>query len=210
MFNVCENCGRYRADKQIDKPTGSAQLDSALQSWAICPECDHRHRFIMQPLMIICGPSGAGKTTVCNKLMGSFQEAVILDADILLGMSDFWESWLRLAKNIGQSGRPVVLFSSGAIPPNIEPCVEARYFSAIHYLALVYDDDLLEKRLKARPEWRNSSSSEFIIEQTRFNRWFKNEGAKAYPQMERLDTSQDPIDKTVEKVANWITSKLTS
>ena len=198
MFNVCENCGQYHADKVIDKTS----------SYAICQDCGHKHRFIMQPLMIICGPSGAGKTTICSQMMGNFQDAVILDGDILLGMGDFWESWLRLAKNIGQSGRPVVLFSSGAIPPNIEPCIEARYFSAIHYLALVYDDDLLEKRLKARPAWRNSGGDEFIVEQTRFNRWFKNEGAEKYPQLELLDTSQDSVDITVEKVTTWIKSNL--
>ena len=98
MFNVCDNCGTYHADKVID-PTGH---------YAICQDCGHKHRFALQPLMIICGPSGAGKTTVCNRLIGRFQDAVILDGDILWGVDNFFNTWLRMAKNIGQSGRPVV------------------------------------------------------------------------------------------------------
>lgn len=198
MFNVCDNCGTYHADKVID-PTGH---------YAICQDCGHKHRFALQPLMIICGPSGAGKTTVCNRLIGRFQDAVILDGDILWGVDNFFNTWLRMAKNIGQSGRPVVLFSSGAIPPNIEPCVEARYFSAIHYLALVYDDKLLEERLKARPEWRNSRTVEFITDQLNFNRWFKEQAAIGGSKMTLLDTTQDSIDVTTQKVTDWIDSHL--
>ena len=58
------------------------------------------------------------------------------------------------------------------MPGNIEPCVERRYFSQIHYLALVCDDNELARRLQARPAWRGSGNPAFIDNQIRFNRWF--------------------------------------
>ena len=45
MFNVCDNCGLYRADKIID-PAGP---------YAICPECGHKHTFRYLPLLIVAG-----------------------------------------------------------------------------------------------------------------------------------------------------------
>ncbi len=47
MFNVCYQCGQYRADKIID-PSGPA---------AICPECGHRHPFRKLPLLVVGGAS---------------------------------------------------------------------------------------------------------------------------------------------------------
>jgi hypothetical protein len=152
MINVCHNCGQYRADKIID-PKGP---------FAICPVCQHPHSFRQLPLFVVCGPSGAGKSTVCERLVITVTEVVILDADILWRPEfnkpddhyrDFFETWLRLGKSIGQSGRPLALFNAGAIPDNIEPCIERRYFGEIHYLALVCDDEVLVERLKQRPGW---------------------------------------------------------
>ena len=59
--------------------------------------------------------------------------------------------WLRIAKNVGQSGRPVV-FCGSAFPEHFEECPERSDFSKLYYLTLVCDDDLLVERLQQRPE----------------------------------------------------------
>src|ERR1051325_3653167 len=112
MINVCFQCGMYRADKNID-PSGP---------FAICPECGYRQRFAYLPLLVISGASGTGKSTICQQLVGKMKEAVLLDTDILWrpefntpenNYREFFETWLRMCKNIAQSGRVVALFGAG-------------------------------------------------------------------------------------------------
>lgn len=210
MFNVCHQCGMYRADKLID-PAGP---------YAICPECGHAHPFRALPLTIVSGASGAGKSAVCNALVGHFTDAVLLDSDILWcpafnspenDCRDFFEIWLRMAKNIGQSGRPVVLFGAGmGVPDNIEPCVERRYFSAVHYLALTCDDDTLVERLRARPQWRASADDAFIESQIAFNRWFRETGPTLDPPITLLDTTTATLEETVMQVGAAISIQLSA
>src|SRR4051812_35126649 len=129
MLDTCDACGQYRPDKTID-PSGP---------FAVCPECGHRNPFRQLPLFIVAGASGAGKTALCRRLTGRLETVVALDHDILWqaefnqpanGYRHFYETWLRVAVNISQSGRPVLLFGAGAgVPGNIEPCVRRRYFS---------------------------------------------------------------------------------
>ena len=202
MFNVCYQCGLYRADKIID-PSGP---------YAICPECGHKHIFRQMPLLIVSGASGAGKSSVCQVLTGRMEVVVLLDSDILWRAEfnrpdtrrDYFETWLRLAKDISQAGRPVVLFGAGVgVPENIEPCVERRYFSEVHYLALVCDDDLLAQRLQARPAWRGSGDPAFIQDQIQFNRWFKGRRDKR-PPISLIDTTGAALETTIELVKTWI------
>src|SRR5260370_39989429 len=103
MFNVCFNCGEYRADKIID-PAGP---------YAICPLCGYKHVFACEPLLIVSGASGSGKTTICQALLGKLNGIVLLDSDILWRPEfntpeshyrDYFEVWLRMCKNIAQSG----------------------------------------------------------------------------------------------------------
>ena len=202
MFNVCYQCGQYRADKEID-PHGPA---------AICPECGYRHPFHMLPLLLVGGASGTGKSSLLQKLSGNFTRAVLLEGDLLwrpeynqpeTGYRDFFETWLRLAKNIHQSGRPVVIFSAGmGVPANIEACVERRYFSQVHYLALVCGDQTLEARLKARPAWRESGSDEWIRSQQDFNRWLRESGPAQG--VDLLETSGKEVEQTASEAADWI------
>jgi hypothetical protein len=206
MFNVCHHCGLYRADKIID-PSGP---------YAICPECGHKHPFRRLPLLIVSGASGAGKSSVCQALLGKLENVILLDSDILWrpefntpedNYRDFFETWLRLAKDISQSGRPVVLFGAGmGVPDNIEPCVERRYFSDVHYLALVCEGEVLAQRLKARPVWRGSGEQAYIDTHVQFNRWFKETQNRDAP-ISLMDTTNVPLETTIEQVKTWIYEK---
>jgi hypothetical protein len=207
MMNVCYKCGEYRADKIID-PDGSS---------AVCPLCGYRQPFLQLPLLLVSGASGAGKTAVHALLSGKLPQVVLLDSDILWRPEydkpeehyrDYFETWLRLCKNISQSGRPVVLFGAGmGVPENLETCVERRYFGPLHYLGLVCSDEVLEQRLRTRPAWRMSDQPEFIQAHLTFNRWIKEEGARVTPPVELLDTTHVPLETTAAQVAGWIKLK---
>jgi hypothetical protein len=208
MFNVCYQCGAYHADKTID-PSGP---------FAICPACGHNHPFRRLPLLLIGGASGAGKSTVCRHLLGQESEAVLLDADILWrdafntpedNYRAFFETWLRMAKNIGQSGRAVAIFGAGfVVPSNVEPCVERRYFSRIHYLGLVCEAESLAARLRARPQWRQSAEESFIQGQIRFNQWILDQGALPDSPVEVFDTTNTDPAETAKAVHRWILQKI--
>lgn len=206
MMNVCHQCGKYRADKTID-PEGP---------FAICPECDYRHPFLRLPLFLITGASGTGKTAVLNRLSSKMNEFILLDSDILWHSEfdhpedhykNYMETWLRMCKNISQSGKPVMLFGAGTgVPENIEPCIERRYFSQVYYLALICDDDELARRLLERPHWRNCHEDKFIEAQVNFNHWFKSYDNDREPvKIDFLDTTRENADETARKVAAWST-----
>jgi hypothetical protein len=203
MFNVCPRCGEYSVEKAID-PTGPV---------AICPACQYAYPFLQQPLFLITGASGSGKTTACLELIPLLRsECVILDTDILWGTvpatpeddyRSYREMWLRVAKNIGQAGQPVALCGS-AIPQQYESCTERRYFSTLHYLALVCEDHLLIERLQSRPAWRKSSSPEVLERMGQFNRWLKANASKTQPPMTLYDTSYRSVAETAAYLAQWI------
>lgn len=209
MINVCFQCGLYRADKEID-PTGP---------YAICPECGFAHPFFRMPLLVVSGASGTGKSTVCNQLTGQIQQAVLLDSDILWreefnkpenNYRDYFETWLRLCKNISQSGRPVVLFGAGiGVPENLELCIERRYFSEIHYLAFTCSDDILTRRLQQRPTWRDTQDKAYIDEHIRFNQWFLSYNHNnPEPPITILDTSKLNLTDTTKETRTWILKKI--
>lgn len=207
MFNVCYQCGIYRADKIID-PAGPH---------AVCPECGHRHPFLRQPLFTVGGASGTGKSALLQALSTQPQPAVCLESDILWrpefdrpgdGYRDFFETWLRMAKNIGQAGRPVALFGAGfAVPGNLEPCVERRYFGPLHILALVCDADVLVRRLRDRPAWRGVTE-DFIAAQRDFNRWLRAQGQQPAAPVALLDTSALTIDQAAAEITRWLSDTL--
>lgn len=212
MFNVCPGCGEYCVEKTIEPMSPTTAV-------AICPTCGHRHPFRREPLFIVTGASGTGKTTVGLRLGAVLPECVVLDSDILwckpfeeLEGTDadahpFRTVWLRMAKNIGQAGRPVVLFGS-ALPQQFESSPERRYFGRIHYLTLVCSGDVLDQRLRGRPGWRKSGTDEVRQVMQNFNRWLWENAPTTTPPMAVVDTTSISIDMTVESVAKWVRTAL--
>ncbi len=206
MMNVCFQCGMVHADMLID----------SAGPFAICPECGFKHPFRQLPLLIVSGASGAGKSTVCHQLVGQATQAIVLDSDILWRTEfnrpetkyrDYFETWLRVCKNIAQSGRPVVLFGAGVgVPDNLENCIERRYFSIIHYLALVCSDETLAGRLQQRPAWRGAHEPAYVEEHIRFNRWFK--AYNSQPAIQLVDTTHVPVKETTRRVVSWIAENI--
>ena len=202
MINVCPGCGEYSDEKTID-PAGP---------FAICPHCGHRQRFLRLPLLVVTGASGTGKSTLAISLARETRDWVCFDTDVLWrpqlhtpedGYKAFRDLALRVAKNISQAGRPLVLMAGGT-PDQFEASHERPYFSEVHYLALVCDDSVIVNRLRARPAWRMSDSPEVIEQERSFNRWLRENASKTVPPMTLIDTGAINEEETARRVATWI------
>lgn len=209
MFEVCPACGMYSEEKTVEPG----------ESFAICPHCQHRIQFHQHALLILTGASGTGKTAVNLALTRqNLSDFIVMESDALWNphfntpeddYRAFRNTWLKLAKDIGQNGHPVMLCGS-ATPGQFEACPQARYFSAIHYLALVCDDDELERRLKARPAWRKSAKPEFLAAMINYNNWFKQNAGSSEYDLTLLNTSDTPLEETAECVRKWAEARLSS
>ena len=203
MINRCFNCGQSNVDKII-KQNGTQ---------IICSECGHESPFLQLPLYIVSGAGGTGKSTICYYLTGKMNNYVILDTDILWqeefnipenNYRKYFETWLKVAKNISQSGRPVVLFGTGfGVPDNIEHCNDRKFFKKIHYLSLYCQENELKRRLEKRQNWSLSQ----IENQLEFNKWFKNYDKELEPKIDLIETTDKDLVETIEEVKNWINSK---
>jgi len=206
MFNVCPGCGEYTEAKEIISPPPTA----------VCPNCGYEWVYLSLSLFVVTGASGSGKTTAALELVKMACDLVVLDQDILWNDAFnapeydyqlFRNTWLRMVKNIHQAGKSVVLFGS-AIPEQYECCVERRYLSTIHYLALCCEPRELERRLIERPNWRKSGSSENLRRMVDFNKWLSNNAAKTKPPMTLLNTTELTVRETVKSIHEWIDERI--
>ncbi len=203
MFNVCYDCGEYRVDKTI--------VTTSEGSYAICPVCRFEHAFVRLPLFIVTGASGSGKSACTPHLTALAKQYIVLETDILWedryntpsdDYRTYRELWLRLAKNISQNGTPVIL-SGTALPNQMEPCLERRYFSEIHYLALGCSAGEMRTRLQQRPSWRNSHDETFIENMVTLNQWFRENASQANSQLTFLDTTNHAPEGTARQILDW-------
>ncbi|MDF2700608.1 MAG: nucleoside kinase [Haloplasmataceae bacterium] len=202
MINTCQNCGGYSVDKTISE-------NGKLMT---CNLCGFTQPIKRQPLFIITGASGVGKSTTSRELFVRNSNVITMESDILWcnafnnpedDYREYRELWLRMCKNISQGGKPVVLCGC-SVPKQFENCKERRYFSDIHYFAIVCDDETLSKRLKKR-NWVND---EYIKNSISFNKWLKENASITTPHMTLLDNTNLSIMESYEIASSWIESLL--
>jgi broad-specificity NMP kinase len=208
MFNVCTACGLSPVEPGL---VAAGEF--------VCPACGERRRGLRRlPLLLVGGPAGAGKSTAGAMLLGEVAEAVLIESDLLWrkefntpedGYNNYFRLWLRLAAHISQSGKPVAIFGAGfAVPHSVEGLPERALFSAVHYLGLICDDEVLAARLRARPAWRNTTD-ELIAEHVKFNHWLREHAATTAPPVTLIDTTADSPEETAARVAAWIRASAT-
>lgn len=204
MLNQCMKCHHYSVKKKITKEGNGI----------ICPNCGDVQSIERLPLFVVTGASEVGKTSAATILYLSETDFMIMDCDQLWvsdifndhegGYRMFREVWLRLAKNMSQIGKPVVLVGC-AEPKQYEICNERKYFTEIHYLALYCEPKLLEKRLVAKYK---GTDPNYIDASLKFNDWLRDSANTTQPPMTLLDVSSLNIAETAEEIDHWIKKSL--
>lgn len=211
MFTFCPTCSATRWDVRVDHAVGTVT----------CPACGATRPFRSEPLLIVTGASGAGKTTVYRELVGSV-DAVVLESDLfwLEPRGDVSAAWRGLPDEsryafhlleyatVAQSGRPMVAFGSGlGDPDHVESLDEADYFSRIERLALVCDEEVQARRIRDRPGWQRAADADEpwadLDRQTAANERFRALGATR-DGYQSTDTTDATLEETVEHVRGWI------
>ncbi len=160
------------------------------------------------PLFVITGASCAGKSAMCEVLSQGEKNYVVMESDLLWssiydtpddGYKAFRTVWMRVCKSISQIGMPVVLCGC-SVPEQFEQLEERRSFTDVHYLAVVCDDEVLEKRLAGRrvtdPGWIRSSLA--------FNSWLKKHARETEPPIHLLDNSNLTPKEAARIADTWI------
>lgn len=185
---VCRSCGAY---------------DATARGCAACGDPDS---IAVRPLFVLTGASGVGKTTIVVPLQAALPDVNVFDTDALLGLSSFgegvhWDAWLNVVYAGAQVGRSTLL--SGTLLPEWLEELPARDLIGPVYIAVLHcDDRARSERLRARPEWRQSSSPEFIERHNEFANALLDRGWPVFD-----TTSAAPVD-VASSIALWVRASL--
>lgn len=190
-----------------------------------CPHCMHVQPFVRPPLLIVVGPMGAGKSTICSRLAGTLPGAALIDADIfgyqhvkVVGgdpdYTAFWRWMIGVAHEIAQNSLVVTYFSV-MLPEQILANAEAlEYFDSVHFLYLHAPDHVLRERIarQAGTLATRVDIQAYVDERSRawdtFNTVLEK-AAMSTPHTKVVDATRPTID--VERdVREWINTHLDS
>lgn len=166
-----------------------------------------------QPLFIITGASGVGKSTLCEELFKNEKDYIVMESDLLWNdvyntpdddYCEYRRVWMRVCANISQIGKPVVVCGC-AVPKQFENQPEREYFTDIHYLAAVCSDECLENRMRGG---RNISDENWIKSSLDFNRWLKSNAENTAPEITLLDTTNLTPVQAANIADEWISDKI--
>lgn len=107
---------------------------------------------------------------------------------------------MTMCANVSQIGMPVVLCGCG-IPEQFEICDAREYFTQIHYLAVVCETPILEKRMR---EGRGIQEEDWIRSSVSFNLWLRENASKTQPQITLLDNTNLTPEEAAEEADKWI------
>ncbi len=165
------------------------------------------------PLFVVTGASGVGKSSACEVLFQNEKDYIVIENDLFWNKvymtpennyRPYRELSLRVCANISQAGLPVVLCCA-AMPEQLEVCRERGYFTKIHYLAVVCDDNVLEERMRSG---REITDTDWIQGSKDFNGWFKNRDKTVKPEITLLDNSELTPEEAAEIIDKWIRRKM--
>jgi hypothetical protein len=164
-------------------------------------------------------PAARANPPSARRCSGSLTEVVLLDADILWqaefntpadNYRAFFETWLRVCKNISQAGRPVVLFGAGmGVPSNLEQ---------LHRATLLQHAALPGADLRRRGAGRATAPApglaanglRRISGRARALQPLVQDAGCTQPdsQIETIDTTCASLEESAAQVAAWIRGKL--
>jgi predicted kinase len=171
---------------------------------------------VRPPLLVVTGPAGVGKSTVCGRVAGTIPGAALLDADVLgerhvdvvspnPDYRGFWRSLLRLAHELAQNGLVVVYFSV-MLPEQVLANADAvGYFGSVHFLCLTAPPDVLRART-ARQAGRVDRTGGSLDDRTAAGDDFNAAllaAATGTPRTTIIDATR-PIGEVVCAVRHWI------
>ncbi len=166
-----------------------------------------------QPLFIISGASGVGKSTLCEQLFQKEKDYIVLESDLLWSdqyntpqdnYCEYRRLWMRMCANISQIGLPVVLCGCG-VPEQFECQPERTLFTRIHYLAAVCNEEVLLHRMR---DMRKIEDEVWLKSLLDFNQWLKMNGESTQPEMTLLDITHLTPQQAAEQVDQWIHKRL--
>ena len=159
---------------------------------------------IKQPLFIVTGASGSGKTYVVGELRAILPDYDVFDLDAIGEFTgQDWalmrNIWLRVASHTASGGRRTVLCGT-MMPWDTEKCADFHRFSHVYYFNLHCRSEIRENRLRAR-NW----TEDLIQEHQAFAQWLLDNADKAYdPPMPTVDTSEMDVTEVAVKIKAWI------
>lgn len=165
------------------------------------------------PLFIVSGASCAGKSTACEILFQKEKDYIVMESDLIWNKiydtpednyRQYRSIWMRMSANIAQIGKPVVLCGC-ATPEQFENLPERELFTKIHYIAVVSDSDIFEKRMR---EGRKVTDDGWIKSSLHFNDWLKKNAEKTTPTISLVDNSHLTPEETAERIDEWIRKNL--
>ena len=165
-----------------------------------------------QPLFMITGASGVGKSTVCEILFRNETKYIVMDGDLLWNGvydtpdDDYYEwrkLWLNVCASISQIGMPVVLCGC-TTPEQNELLEEKNLFTKIYYIAITCGDNKLKTRLNGR----GINDENYIKSSIDFTHWLiKQENHPDYP-IKNIDTTSLSPEQAAAEVDKWIYERI--